>query len=130
MTPEAGFLTSLLVTVGLLVGAAVTGRKRIIRHHVKFVAGAVLSLGVAIYFALKVGERYDLEAAGWITPFHKALAKITTAMYLWPLITGPMVLSGKVGPRVHRIGAWLTLGLTVASTITGIIMLMRATPLY
>lgn len=130
MTPEAGFLTALLVTVGLLVGAAITGRKRIIHHHVKFVAGAVLSLGVAIYFALKVGERYDLEAAGWITPFHKALAKITTATYLWPLITGPMVRSGRVKARVHRVGAWLALGLTVASTVTGIVMLMRATPLY
>jgi len=130
MTPEAGFLAALLVTVGFLLGAAITGRKRIIRIHVRFVAGAVLSLGVAIFFALKVGERYDLEAAGWITPFHKALAKITTATYLWPLITGPLARSGKVRPSVHRLGAWLALGLTVASTVTGIIMLARATPLY
>ncbi len=130
MTPEAGFLTALLVTVGFLVGAAITGRKRIIHHHVKFVAGAVVSLGVAIFFALKVGERYDLEAAGWITPFHKTLAKITTAMYLWPLITGPMARKGKIRPSVHRTGAWLALGLTVAATVTGVIMLMRATPLF
>ena len=71
--PEAGFLTALLATVGFLVGAAITGRRRRIGAHVRFVLAAVAGLGVAIWFALALGELYDLEAAGDITPIHLGL---------------------------------------------------------
>lgn len=124
--PEAGFLTALLVTVGFLLGAAVTGRARRIRAHVRFVMGAVAGLGVAIWFALALGELYDLEAAGRITPIHLTLARVTTATYLWPLITGPLAYKGRIPTGIHRTGAWLALVMTLASTATGVMMLMGA----
>lgn len=123
---EVGFLTALLVTVGFLVGALVTGRRRRIRAHVRFVACAVLTLGVAIYFALETGKLYDLEAAGRITPIHLGLARITTALYLWPLVTGPLAHRDRIPRGVHRVGAWLALLMTLAATVTGVMMLMGA----
>lgn len=129
MGPVAGFIAALLVTVGFLVGAALTGRFRRIRAHVLMVLGSVVSLGVAIYYALSVGDVYDLEAAGVITPIHLGLARLTTASYLWPLVTGPLAARGKVPGRVHHIGAYVALGLTVAATVTGVMMLMGAEPL-
>lgn len=126
MDPVAAFLGALLTTVAFLLGAAVMGRKRLIKQHVVLVACAVTSLAVAIVFALRVGEVYDLEKAGVITPIHLNLARFTTAMYLWPLITGPLAAKGKVAPRVHRIGAYTALGLTIAATVTGVLMLMGA----
>lgn len=126
MGPEIGFLASLATTVAFLVGAAVTGRRRMIRHHVAFVACAVLFLGAAIFFALRVGELYDLEAAGRITPIHLGLARFTTFVYLWPLTTGPLAYAGKVPRGIHRAGAWFALVLTVAATVTGVMMLLGA----
>ncbi len=114
------------MTVGLLVGAAFTGRARKIRAHVSFVVAAVSSLGIAIYFALQVGELYDLEKAGRITPIHLNLARITTAFYLWPILTGPLVARGVIRPRIHRAGAWIALILTLAATVTGVMMLAGA----
>lgn len=129
MGPIGGFITSLLVTVALLVGAAWTGRMRRIRPHVTFVAAAVASLAVAIFYALEVGKIYDLEAAGIITPIHLNLARFTTLAYLWPLVTGPLAARGRVSPRVHHLGAYVALGLTVAATVTGVMMLMGAEPI-
>ena len=126
MSPVYGFLGALLVTVGLLTGAAVTGRARKIRAHVGFVSGAVLGLAVAIYFAIQTGKLYDLEKAGVITPIHLTLARVTTASYLWPLLTGPFAARGKINPKLHRAGAWLALLLTLAATVTGVMMLAGA----
>ncbi|QDV05692.1 hypothetical protein Poly30_11920 [Planctomycetes bacterium Poly30] len=126
MSPVYGFLGALLVTVGMLVGAAITGRKRKIPMHIAFVTAAVSGLGVAIYFALKVGELYDLEKAGMITPIHLTLARVTTAAYLWPLVTGPLAMRGKIRPRIHHFGAYVALVLTLAATVTGVMMLYGA----
>ena len=126
MSPEYGFLGALLTTVALLVGAVFTGRARKIRAHVGFAAASVMCLAVAIVFALKVGELYDLEAAGRITPIHLALARITTVSFLWPVLTGPLAAWKKVNPKVHRAGAYLALVLTLASTVTGLMMLAGA----
>ena len=126
MSPEYGFLGALLVTVALLAGAAFTGRARKIRAHVCFVLAAVSSLAVAIVFAIKLGEHYDLEKAGRITPIHLTLARVTTAFYLWPIVTGPLAARGLVRPRLHRAGAWIALVLTLAATVTGIMMLAGA----
>jgi hypothetical protein len=129
MDPVSAFLTALVTTVVFLASAAVMGRRRRIKPHVLLVGCAVLSLGVAIVFALRVGELYDLEAAGAITPIHLNLARITTATYLWPLATGPLAAKGKVSPRVHRTGAYVAITLTLAATVTGALMLMGAEPL-
>ena len=77
-----------------------------------------------------MGEIYDLEAAGRITPIHLGLARLTTAAYLWPLITGPLAARGKVSRKAHHVGAYVALGLTVAATVTGVMMLMGAEPLH
>lgn len=124
--PEIGFLASLLGTVVMLLCAAVAGRRRRIGVHVSFVAGAVLGLGTAVYFALKTGELYDLESAGMITPIHLTIARVTTLLYLWPLVTGPLVWAGRISPRLHRAGAWTVLALTLAATATGVAMLWSA----
>lgn len=126
---EIGFMAALLQTVLLLIAAAIAGRKRKIRGHVVLVACAVASLGVAIYFALQTGKLYDLEAAGAITPIHLGLARITTAFYLAPLITGPLAYRGKIDRRIHRALAWTAIVLTLAATGTGIAMIAGATRL-
>lgn len=126
MSPEAAFLGLLGATVGFLSLAAWYGRKRRIPLHLVFVACSLVSLGAAIVFALRVGERYDLEAAGLITPVHLTLARIATASYLGPLVTGPLVLAGRLRGPVHHRLAWLAFGLTVAATITGAWMLLAA----
>lgn len=126
---EIGFMAALVTTVLLLLAAAIAGRKRRIRGHVMFVACAVSSLGVAIYFALQTGKLYDLESAGLITPIHLNLARGTTAFYLAPLVTGPLAYRGRIDRRVHRALAWTAIGLTLASTGTGIAMIAFATRL-
>ncbi len=126
MSPEASFLSLLGATIAFLSLAAWNGRKRRIPLHLVFVACSLVSLGAAIVFALRVGERYDLAAAGLITPVHLTLARIATASYLGPLITGPLVLAGRLPGRAHHRLAWLAFGLTVAATITGAWMLLAA----
>jgi hypothetical protein len=126
LSPEAAFLTLLGATVALLSLAAWNGRKRRIPLHLVFVACSLGCLAAAIVFALRVGERYDLAAAGMITPVHLTLARVATASYLGPLVTGPLVLRGRLRGRVHHRFAWLAFGLTVAATITGAWMLLAA----
>ena len=53
--PEIAFITALLVTVALLVGAAITGHKKLIRRHVMFVAAAVVVATVIVTAAKEVG---------------------------------------------------------------------------
>ena len=129
MTPEITFIGLLVVTVGFLLGAAITGRRKTPRPHLAFVACAVLSLAGAIAAALRLGDLYDLEAAGWITPVHLTIARIATAAYLIPLTTGPLVWSGRMGASWHRRGAWLAIGLTLIATFTGAWMLLAAEPM-
>lgn len=123
MNPEVAFLALLVTTVAFLGLVAWTGRRRRIPLHLLCVACALASLAGAIACALRVGERYDVHAAGWITPVHLSLARFATALYLWPLLTGPLVLLGRLRGRWHHIGAWLAIGLTVLATITGAWML-------
>ena len=96
------------------------------RLHVPLVLSAVATLGVAIWFALRVGTLYDLDSAGRITPIHLGLAKVTTLLYIWPLSTGLLAYRGWIPRWIHRAGAWTALILTVAATITGIWMLSAA----
>lgn len=126
MSPEVAFLSLLGTTVACLGLAAWNGIRRRIRVHLVWVACSLASLVAAIVFALRVGERYDLAAAGAITPVHLTLARIATASYLGPLVTGPLVLKGRLRGRVHHRLAWLAFGLTVAATLTGAWMLLAA----
>ena len=105
-------------------GSSVTAPELVVTLGVPWTA--LTGLGIAIFFALKVGELYDLEKAGLITPIHLTLARVTTASYLWPLVTWPLVRRGKLRPRIHHLGAYVAFALTIAATVTGMMMLYGA----
>ena len=126
MTALAGFVAFFLLTLVFLGCAVATGLKARRRRHLASVAGAVLSLGVTIVWALRVGELYDLASAGAITPIHLTLARVTTVAYLLPAATGLWTIRDPSKRKLHGKLAWIVLGLTVLTAITGTIMLLRA----
>lgn len=128
MTPLAGFVVFLLATVALLCGVVVTGRRARLAWHLPLVGLTLISLAVTIVHAKELGQRYDLASAGRITPVHLALAKIATAAYLAPAITGVLTLRDRKHRRLHSKAAMLVLALTLASTLTGLWMLLAASP--
>ena len=126
MSPDLGFPVFLGVTVLLLAAVALTGLRGLVRVHLLFVALALGSLGTTIWFAEQLGDLYDLESAGAITGVHLAIAKITTLGYLLPLVTGVMTLRNRRYKPLHRVFAFLILGLTALTAVTGSLMLMAA----
>jgi drug/metabolite transporter (DMT)-like permease len=126
MTPIVGFFVFLLLTVAALGVVVATGLRRRRRLHVTFVIVALGLLGGAIVYALRVGEIYDLEAAGAITPIHLNLARITTVCYLLPAITGVLTWRDARWRKLHGRLAWTIVALTIVTTITGAMMLMGA----
>lgn len=129
MSATAGFITFLVTTVLLLGAVLWTGFRAQRKQHIPLVVLTLVSLGTAIYFAEQLGREYDLESAGVIKPVHLALAKIATASYLLPLVTGIRTIFVPKTRRVHRNVAFLVLALTVAALVTGTMMVMAATPL-
>jgi len=126
MTATQGFLVFLAITLALLGGVVHTGFRAQRRKHLPLVAGAVVALGVTIYYAERLGELYDLEAAGMIYPIHLFLAKSTTLSYLLPLIFGPLTIRDRKWLKVHRRIAFLVLFLTVVTAATGTVMVFMA----
>ncbi len=126
MTPAAGFLTFLCVTLACLGGAVVTGRAAKRKPHLFWVTGAVIGLFVTIYFAEGLGHLYDLEAAGWIYPFHLLLAKVTTGSYLVVIASGIATIRQSSRRKTHSRIAYSVLGLTALTAITGTWMLLAA----
>lgn len=129
MSPAAGFVTFLAVTLAFLGGVVVTGFRARRRQHIPLVIGAVASLGATIWFAERLGEEYDLDAAGLIKPVHLNLAVISTAAYLLPVATGLATLKRPALRPLHRKAAFLVLGLTVLTAVTGTWMILAAEPL-
>lgn len=129
MTPQIGFIAFLLLTVVLLGAVLWTGFTHRLAAHLTLVAGTLAALGTAITFAIQLGELYDLEAAGRITPIHLFLAKLTTALYLLPLISGIATLRNRRFLWLHKNLAFFVVAMTLVSTVTGAIMLYRAVPL-
>ena len=129
MTALVGFLTFLVVTLAFLGAVVVTGLKAKRKAHIPLVVCTVISLLVTIYFAEKLGESYDLEAAGAIYPIHLAIAKIATVSYLLPVITGVMTLKNPGRRKLHGKIAFAVIGLTVVTAITGTWMVMASPPL-
>jgi len=126
MSPEQGFLGFLALTLVLLGLVVLTGLRARRRVHLLCVSLALGALGVTIWFAEQVGEHYDLEAAGWITPVHLALAKGTTLLYLLPLVSGVLTWRDARWKPWHRRFAFSVLGLTVLTAVTGTWMLLAA----
>jgi len=86
----------------------------------------VVAVSLKIFYAEKLGELYDLAKAGWITPVHLALAKLTTLLYLAPVVTGVMTIRNAVHRPKHRAAAYLVLGMTVLTAGTGSWMILAA----
>jgi hypothetical protein len=129
VNPTVAFLGSLILTLVFLAGAVVTGLKARRKQHLPCVAGAVLMLLATIYYAIELGEFYDLESAGVITPIHKWMAKVNTAAYLLPLASGLRTLKHPRNRKLHGRFAFAVLILTVCTAATGALMLYWATPL-
>ena len=126
MSVETGFVFFLVLTVGLLGVVVWTGLRARRRLHLLCVATTLAALGLTIYFAERMGKHYDLSTAGWITPVHLALAKGTTLLYLAPLTTGVLTLRNAAWRRRHRVCAFVVVGLTVLTAVTGTWMILAA----
>ena len=126
MTPTLGFPLFLGITLLLLGCTVVTGLRAKRKRHLCFVVLSVTSLGVTIYFAEKLGELYDLESAGRITPVHLFIAKVATLAYLLPIFTGIRLWFGHGSRRVHFWIAIAVLLLTVVTAITGTWMVLAS----
>ena len=123
MSATAGFLASFCVTLALLVLVVLTGLAAKRRWHIALVVASVGGLVMTIRYALLLGEIYDLAAAGWITPVHLTLARITTAAFLLPTATGIRTIFVPATKRLHRKLAFLVLGMTLLTAITGTVMI-------
>lgn len=126
MTPTIGFIGSLVLTLVCLGFAVVTGYKAKRKMHLSAVGGAVLMLVATIYFAIELGKLYDLHYDSMITRVHLNVARINTAAYLLPVVTGLRTLKNPAGRKLHGRVAWSVLLLTVFTAVTGCMMLYRA----
>lgn len=127
MSGSAIIFSSLLVlTVVLLALVVLTGLRAQRKRHLTLVASTLVALAATIWAAIVLGEQYDLEAAGWITPVHLGLARVSTASFLLPAATGLLTLrDGRVRPW-HRWAAFIAVGLTLAAAVTGVWMILGA----
>jgi hypothetical protein len=128
LSPSRGFLGFFLLTLVLLCMVVLTGRARRIRLHIALVAASLAALFASIRYALRLGDVLDLQSAGSITPIHLTIAKIATASYALPLVTGVMTLRNRSRRRAHLICAMIALSLTVAAAATGTLMWLLAEP--
>ena len=126
MPATIGFPLFLGATVLLLASAIATGLARRRRVHLALVAATFTGLGLAIFFAERLGQLYDLEAAGRIYPIHLAVAKLATLCYLAPVVTGIRLLRGSGTRRWHRKAAVLVVLMTLLTATTGSWMLHEA----
>jgi hypothetical protein len=129
LTPTVGFVVFLALTLAGLGCAVATGLKARRRLHITAVAASVACLAATIYYAKELGQQFDLESAGVITPIHLTMAKVTTALYLLPIATGITTIYRPAARRWHRRVAFLVLGLTVLTAITGTTMILMAKPI-
>ena len=97
-----GLVVFLLVTVALLGVTVVSGLRAVRRVHIPFVVLTLISLGITIFFAEKLGEQYDLSTGGWVTTLHLFFAKVTTLAFLAPVITGWRTLKHAETRPLHR----------------------------
>jgi hypothetical protein len=122
------FVLSLLVTLVFLGLVVLTGLRARRKLHIPLVVLALLSLGATVWCAERLGEHYDLQSAGRITEIHLLLAKVSVCAYLLPVATGLLSLRRRRMVSWHGRLAFLALGLTVASAVTGTAMLLLSDP--
>jgi len=126
MSPGFGFAFFLAATLALLGLVVLTGFRAQRKRHIALVVLAIASLGITIRFAVLLGRSFDLHAAGSITPIHLALSKVATALYLLPIATGIRTIFRPAAKKWHKRAAFLVLGMTVLTAITGTLMLWLA----
>jgi hypothetical protein len=126
LTPDQGFVVFLVTTVALLAVVILTGLRAQRRVHILCVVLMFAALGVTIVYAEKLGEEYDLESAGAITPIHLTLAKVTTIGYLLPVVTGIRATRNPAGRKLHGRLAFTLVAMTLLTTATGLAMVLRA----
>jgi hypothetical protein len=126
MTASSRFVLFLLLTLALLGCVVLTGRRAQRRAHLGFVALAIAALGATIWCAVLLGDHYDLESAGFVTPLHLAVAKFTTLAYLAPLVLGYLTTRDRKWFAWHRRAAYAVLLLTLVTSVTGTWMLLAA----
>lgn len=126
VAPMTGFVAAFGLTLVLLVVVVATGLRAKRKVHITSVALLFGALALTIYYAYGLGRIYDLERAGWITPVHLALAKVSTAALLVVAISGVCTLLRPATRRLHGRLAFVTIGLTVITAITGVWMLWLA----
>jgi len=126
LSQTLGFFLCLALTLVFLAAAVWSGLRAKRRVHLLCVTGALACLALAIERALALGTHYDIEAAGWITPVHKWMAKIATASYLLPVVSGVRTIFHPPTRKLHRKIAFLVLTLTVLTAITGTWMLLAS----
>jgi len=126
LSPAAGFVLFLLLTLAFIALAVLTGLRALRRAHIPAVAATCASLAVTIFFAERLGELYDLGAAGIVTPIHLTLAKVTTLAYLLPIATGLATIRASRHRKLHRRMAFSVIALTVLTAGTGLTMILLA----
>jgi len=129
MDPAQGFTLFFLFTLVALGAAAYTGRLALRKAHITLVATTALLLAVTIYYAKMLGEVYDLEAAGWITPVHLTIAKVATVGLVLPIVTGLMTIRNPERFPWHQRLAWLVILIILVAAVTGTWMILAAEPL-
>jgi len=127
--PVVPFVLVLVLTVGLLIFALVTGIRGPRNLHVKVSCAALLALGLAIYLAEVVG-------GFWVFPkiplrVHLSFAIPGALMGLVTAVSGVLVLKDRCSRRTHRRIVSLFLLLVLAASTTGvwIFWVGRAKPL-
>ena len=129
MTASVGFTSFLILTsfcIALVVLTGVRGRRK---SHFSLVACLLVLLGMTVFYAEKLGEEYNLETAGMITPIHLTLAKATVLSYLLPLISGFMTLRDIRKKALHFKLAMFVIAMTTVTFVTGLMMILSAEPI-
>jgi len=129
LTPTIAFAAAFLVTLALLVVVAWSGMRAKRRVHIPAVGLAVVALAVTIWFAYRLGAVYDLESAGVITPIHLFLARFATLSIVITIVFGLRTLFVPKSLRFHKRLAWFSLTIVVLAAITGVVMIVLASPI-
>jgi hypothetical protein len=126
VTELTWFCTAVGFTVAFLTVVVITGLRGQITVHIPCVVATIASLALAIVYAVKLGQIYDLESAGAIYPIHMGIARVAALSYVLPVYTGIRTLFKSSHRRAHFWCAMVVLVMTAAASITGTWMLLAA----
>ncbi len=132
MTPPTALILLaflLALTVGALAAAVVAGLRRKRRLHIALVVIAVCGLVITIAQAYSVGSLYDLEATGATHRIHRFFARLSTLFLVAPAALGVATLRNPSVRPWHRRLAFVSLALLGAATVSGVTMMVLASPL-